>query len=627
MNAEGRSAPPTGVDTRELSWVVYHAMDQSDDVVLLLEIADGTTDGEAVLVWMNGAFRRASGFTEAQAIGQSLSHLFPRPQDAAALRGAIIGQTSIRSEMTCARADGGEFVLGLHLMPVPVPIPGYRRFAVLARDITAVLEARQVQASVQRLLAKVFLCIDEAVVIVDNTGQVVMTNPHADHLLGHQSNGMIGRKLLTLVSPPMREIVAAQRNRQLTEGTDAAYDTVLLRADGSEMPARLTSSIVEREDHKPVCVITIRQQAEAAEDHVESAGRIKLVGLDEVRTLLGDRWPAAAARAMATAEAVIRRRCGPRDSFSRIDDTSFLMCFADLNEKEASLQAALIAREVRERLIGQGGDSGTAEVRSVAAAVRYPYRKDQPLAALHVALLGELSAQLDRIEAEARQVLRTTVAHAECDREAIFGRNPEVRIATLVRLPDALEHSLTCALSALPPDETSAFDLNGLLLGLAARQAIAALSQGDSAPVLVGVDFDIFTSRAFTERYIALCHQLDQRLRGRLVLLLSHLPEGLPKTRLFEYVNRLRPFCHSVGFQVETVAELEPIDLSISGTPIVSLPAAALAGLADDKLRRLITTLHARRARLLVRRITSDSTAALLLSYGVDMISLERRAP
>ncbi|MDR3536101.1 MAG: PAS domain S-box protein [Acetobacteraceae bacterium] len=625
MSAATTSAGTAGIDTQELSWLVYHAMDQSDDIVLLLEAVEGAADGEAVLIGMNGAFRRASGFADAQAIGQPVSRLLPLAKDAATLRDAIAHQTNIRTEMACTRADGGQFVLGLHMMPVPSP--GHRRFAILARDITAVREARQMQASVQRLLAKVFLCIDEAVVIVDSGGQVVMTNPHADHLLGHLPNGMIGKNLLTLVSASMRDIVAARRERQLAEGTDITHDTVLLRADGSEMPARLTSSVIEREDRKRVCVITIRPQAEAAEDRVESAGRIKLVGLEEVRTLLGDRWPAAAARAMATAETVIRRRCGPRDSFSRIDDTSFLMCFADLDEKEASLRAALIAREVRARLIGQGGDSGAAEVRSVAAAVRYPYRKDQPLATLHVALLGELSAQLDRIETEARRVLRTAVAHAECDREAIYGRNPEVRIGTLVRLPDALEHSLTCALSALSPAETNSFDLNGLLLGLAAREAIAALSQGDSAPVLVGVDFDIFTSRAFTERFIALCHQLDQRLRGRLVLLLSHLPEGLPKTRLFECVNRLRPFCHSVGFQVDAVSALEPIDFSISGTPIVALPATALAGFSDDKLKRLISTLHARRARLLVQRIASDSAAALLLSYGVDMISLERSAP
>jgi PAS domain S-box-containing protein len=624
MPPETISAESVAISTQEMSWLVYHAMDQSDDIVLMIETLDAAPEREPVIVGVNGAFRRASGFADMQLLGHPVGSLFAAAKDADTLCSAIRQKSPIRTELLCARADGGQFMLGLHMMPVPVRIPGRLRFAVLARDITAALEARQIQASIQRLLAKVFLCIDEAVVIVDGAGQVVMTNPHADRLLGYPPNGMIGKSLPSLISAQLRDAVTARREQQIAQGTDATYDTTLLRADGSEMAARLTSAVVEREDRKRVCVITIRPGAEDTNTNVESAGRIKLVGLEEVRTVLGDRWPAAAARAMATAEAVIRRRCGPGDSFSRIDDTSFLMCFSELNEQEASLRAALIAREVRERLIGQGDDPEAAQVRSVAAAVRYPHRKDEPEAALHAALLGELSAQLERVEAEARRTLRQTLANAECDCEMVHGRNPEMVIGTLVRLPDTLGRSLTCALSALPPKETASFDLNGLLLGQAARQAITRMAQGDSNPVMVEVDFDVFNSRVATERYIALCRELDPRLTGRLVLLLSGLPEGLPKTRLFECVNRLRPYCRSVGFQAETVAALAPIDFSVSGTPIVALPAAALAGVADDRLRRFIASLHARRAKLLVRRIGSDVAAALLLAQGADMISLLR---
>jgi PAS domain S-box-containing protein len=608
-----------------MSWLVYHAMDQSDDIVLLIETVDGVPSEEPTIIGVNGAFRRASGFTEAQLLGRPVASLFAAAKDAETLRTALREKTGIRTELACARADGKQFMLGLHLMPVPVRTAGRSRFAILARDITAALEARQMQASVQRLLAKVFVCIDEAVVIVDASGQVVMTNPFADRLMGHLPNGMIGKSLPSLVAPSAREAVAVRREQQIAQGTDATYDTVLLRSDGSEMQARLTSSVVEREDRKRVCVITVRPRGDD-DDRVESAGRIKLVGLEEVRSMLGDRWPAVAERAMATAEAVIRRRCSARDSFSRIDDTSFLMCFAELNEQEASLRAALIAREIRERLIGQGGDSESAQVRSVAAAVRYPHRKGQPESAVKVALLGELSAQMERIEREARQTLRQTLASAVCESETIFGRNPELPIGALVRLPDALGRSVTCALSVLPQQETTGFDLNGLLLGHAARHALSGMAQGDSNPVLVSVDFDIFNSRTSTERYVGLCRELDQRLTGRLVLLLSSLPPGLPKTRLLECVNRLRPFCRSVGFQADSLPSLTQIDFSVSGTPIVALPASVFTTTPVDQLRRVLASLHARRVKLLVRRIVSDDTAATLLAVGVDMISIDRAA-
>ena len=55
---------------QEQAWLVFQAMDQSDEIVLLLE-SDGEPAGTyAVIVGANGAFRRASGFTEAQVIGR-----------------------------------------------------------------------------------------------------------------------------------------------------------------------------------------------------------------------------------------------------------------------------------------------------------------------------------------------------------------------------------------------------------------------------------------------------------------------------------------------------------------------------------------------------------------------------
>ena len=142
----------------------------------------------------------------------------------------------------------------------------------------------------------------------------------------------------------------------------------------------------------------------AAGTHSESVGRIKLVGLDEVRSALGDRWPAVAQRAMATAESVIKRHCGPHDSFSRADDTSFLMCFGTLSEEEASFRAAMIGREIRNRLIGQGEDPDNAYVRSVAAVVRFPDQRESN-ASFQATLLNGLDKQLERLEQQARQTL------------------------------------------------------------------------------------------------------------------------------------------------------------------------------------------------------------------------------
>ena len=494
---------------------------------------------------------------------------------------------------------------------------------MLARDITAVLQARKTQNSIQHLLAKVFISVDEAVVIVDGSGRIVMTNPHVDRLLGYAPNGLVGRSSLDVVAPDSRAAVAAMRKEQIEHGGDRIYRVPLLRADGSQLDTRITSVLVGSDDLKQFRILTLRPDADATTAmRSETAGRIRLIGIDEVRAALGERWPAAATRAMAMAEAVIQRRCGPQDSYEPIDDTSFLMCFGTLSEPEASFRAAAIAREIRERLIGQGHDNDTAQVRAIVATVRFPDRGETGHA-LRAVLLAGLDQQTLRIEAEARQTLQDAMSCDACVLEPISGRNPEDIVANLVRLPAELERKLLCAMSILPQQEVDAFDLDGLLLGLAAQQVLNALAQGDTTRLLVNVRFDVFGTRAAVERYFALCMKIDQRVSKRLTLLLTSLPEGLPRSRQSECVSRLRPYCAAVGFQVDALVNLATIDLSQSVNPLVAMPAAALSGIPPGQVTEAIRALHARRARLLVRRIATEEGAAEFLSLGADMISMD----
>ncbi len=616
-------AVPLASTPQEQASLVYFAMDQSDDCLLLLDSDDDATTSDAVLVGVNGAFRRASGYADDQLIGHQVAELFPIGNDAASLMDAIRHRRSLRTELACSRAAGGTFTLGLHLMVAPARTPRHTCFVILGRDITIVRQARQMQDSIQLLLTKVFVSVDEAVAISDASGRIVMTNPHVDRLLGYKPNGLVGRNSLEIVAQGSHATLMAKRRQQIEQGGTITYHVALLRADGSQLAARVTSVVAGTDDLKKFRIVTLRADAvDAPGVRTESAGRIKLVGMEEVRTALGDRWPAAAVRAMATAEAVVKRRCGASDTYSRVDDTSFLVCFGSLSAQEASFRAAMMGREIRERLIGQGSDPEAAHVQAIAAAMQISDRDHSP-EALRAALLDGLDQQLERIEREARQTMQDALTSATCELERICGRNPEQAVATLVRLPDELERKIACALSILPHQETAAFDLDGLLLGLAARQAITAMGRGDATPLLVNVGFDVFATRAATERYIALCLRIAPKVCGRLIMLLSSLPQGLPRARLLECVNRLRPFCRSVGYQAEDLGAMEPIDLTHATDPIVALPATAFARLSSDKLKVMIASLHARRAKLLIRRIRSEKDAAAFLSQGADMISIE----
>src|ERR1700761_1801716 len=185
-------------------------MSNSDNLVLLLE-RDAAAEQDAFVIAANAAFRRASGYTNEQVLGLDTASLFPSP---AGLAQAIHAKGTLRSELECRRADGSTFMLGMHLMPAPSRIPGSDCFVILGRDITTAIEARQMQDSTQRLLAKVFTSVDAAVAIVNAAGRIVMTNPQLDSLLGYKSSGLVGLPSLDLVATSARARVLAAIRQQ-----------------------------------------------------------------------------------------------------------------------------------------------------------------------------------------------------------------------------------------------------------------------------------------------------------------------------------------------------------------------------------------------------------------------------
>jgi PAS domain S-box-containing protein len=620
-----RQGVSSTLDPQRRARLTYQAMDHSDNMVLLLEKDSNDLNTEAVITGANDAFLRASGYHEGQIRGRSLSDLLPNTTEAERVREAIRRAEPLRGEEAILCADGSIFTLGFHLMPVrePEASSDHSCFVILGRDITTILEARNLQTSIQKLLAKVFTSINEAVAIIDDKGRVVLTNPRMDKLLGYKPNGLVGRMTVDLVAPSGRDSMAMTVRTQMEDGRDITYEVPVLREDGTEHQMRATSVLVERDKVKKFRIVTLRPAARTL-IRSESAGQIKLVGLEEVRDALGSRWPAVAIRAMATAETVIKRRCGKEDSYSQVDDISFLICFGALDLQEASFRAAMIGREIRDRLIGQGGDPDSAQVRAIAAAVMFPYQEDQPVHDHHAALLVGLDSQMQQIEHDARQTLKATLSDARCDIEPIHGDNSKEVVCNLVCLPDAVERNMLCAFSILPRNETDAFDLNGLLLTLAARYATTTLARGESRPLLVPVRFEVFNRRSATERYISLCRKVDQRLTKMLIFLISELPEGLPKSRLFECVNLLRPYCCGVGFQVDDPSLLAPVDLAPSGHGIVALSQSAVTTMSMAKMKALSDFVHAKRMKLLIRHLGSMDVAAQMLVQGADMISMAR---
>ncbi|MDC9822758.1 hypothetical protein PRN20_03340 [Devosia sp. ZB163] len=84
-----------------------------------------------------------------------------------------------------------------------------------------------------------------------------------------------------------------------------------------------------------------------------TAGSFELIGLDEIKEALGERWASLAARASELAEQGIRRRISDSDLLEVQGDTEFLVCFSKLSPDAATGRAKQIAREIKQELLAE----------------------------------------------------------------------------------------------------------------------------------------------------------------------------------------------------------------------------------------------------------------------------------
>ena len=609
--------------------MLYDALDASDDLILVLEHA-GESDEEPLIAASNEAFCRASGLSSGKLVGTPFTALGVGA-DCQAIVAASRERRSFRSDMLCRRDAGTPFWFGLHLMPVPNSSPPCS--IILGRDISQQRLDRRQHAAIQGLLAKVFVAVQTPVAIVDAQGAVKMNNPALDRLLGAVPGGLNGRPAIGLVAPDSQAAVSQARDRQVATGEEYRIKVRLLHADGSLVPVELASAVVRQDDLRRFRVITFtpllepkppRQVTAPLPMKVVVAGRIKLIGLEDVRASLGGRWPQVADRVLRSAEHVIRQRCGSQDTWCRTKDSSFVVCFANATENEAAFRAATIARDIRTRLIGEGEAPSTAHASAITATIEVADVPGETPDALGDLIGERLNVRLAEIEERARVTLAAAVHGASCKLSAVHAVSLDNTVAHFATLPRRLEHQIQCALAALPFREAQEFDFDRLVLATAAHQEVVRIAGGDLRMMFVPVSFGVFYHRHALDRYLAACQDLDERLRKHLVLVLIDVPQGVPRSRVLDCALRLRPLCQTVCYQADNL-ELPPIEFSLLGDSFVVAHEVDLRHWdLDDlvKLEKLIGMAHAHRSRMLVHHVSSRAKAGRLLKLGVDMVAL-----
>ncbi len=594
----------------DVSDIIARALEQADGIILVLE-RDRAED--PMVVHANDVFCRLTGRTRQAWIGDRLSALFGETIDAdlrANLTAALRAAQPLHAALPCRwpEAATGPIWLSVHLMPTTAHNGACTHMVLLGRDISAQHVEQERQEAAQQLLARAFTAVEAAVAITALNGRFLMTNPAFDRLLNSNAASLVGRSLFDFTAPPSATKASQANTLQQTDLQPYHITLQLRRPDASTIDVRASAVPVVQQSRQRFCVLTLTPTApHHAADAVpqpqgrfQIAGKIRFVGLDDVKATIGPRWTALADRAMDTAEHIIRKNVGPRDTWSRSEDNGFLVCFADASEDEASFRAAAMARDIRHRLIGQGIDPAVAQVSATVARVA---ETNDP---------AVLATQLAAAEREAQACLAARLAADHWALEPIFARDDARPVAQYLLHPG---HTAPTGPQPIPPE------LAERALDFAAAQADAPT---DAQKLLVEVPFALFLTRRRMDAYIDHLARRDPRLHQRLLLLITGLPPGVPHSRVLEISQHLRPHCRGIGFVIDDL-ELPRIDMDMAGGAILALHSCRWeAGhrLPEPRLTRLAAALHAYRGRLLLRGLASAAVAQRLTPLGVDLFSL-----
>lgn len=212
---------------RLLESVIIH----TNDAVLITEAFPIDTPGPRI-VYVNDAFKRMTGYSEEEVIGQN-PRMFQGPETnratLAQIRQALQNWQPIRVELINYHKDNHTFWIELDISPVVDASGRYTHWVSIQRDIT---ERKEMEASLQANQDLFQGIIDNAPAVIcagDLDGKFILANKTLTDSLGlSNTQELIGKSYKDIVMPELHEQVARENQHILATAQQIQQeDTVI----------------------------------------------------------------------------------------------------------------------------------------------------------------------------------------------------------------------------------------------------------------------------------------------------------------------------------------------------------------------------------------------------------------
>jgi PAS domain S-box-containing protein len=210
---------------------------------VLARVSDAvlTTDRDLNVEYLNHAAERLFEVRLEDVAGCPALDLFVHPDTRAEARGwarRVIAGLPLDSRLAkLQRSDGSVFDGELSLFPVPDPLGARVRAGFVVRDVSDRLVDERRSAT----LHSVVDAAAEAIVGLDEHGDIAFFSPAAERIYGWEEAEVVGRPT-TLLAPERHRADIAAIGDELRAGHAVRGEMSALRKDGSELEVHLTAS-------------------------------------------------------------------------------------------------------------------------------------------------------------------------------------------------------------------------------------------------------------------------------------------------------------------------------------------------------------------------------------------------
>lgn len=373
------------------------------------------------------------------------------------------------------------------------------------------------------------------------------------------------------------------------------------------------------------------------------AAKLNLLQLEPIKARIGERWPRMSLLVHSLFERALRREQGPHDHFVQLEELSYVVTFHDRSPAEAAAVCSAIAREVCERLFGEGVEE--VSVRSVVGEIT----EDQLSAQVGGVAIADFLEQTG-VEKIVTKSSAPPSQEEECEQagRAVDARAPGHAVLEAHSFMEQLGRRLgffplwdlkkhSCSVLFLSPVggksesaphaiNASAFlpegpdgDLGKLelrLLRAAGEYAQRVHASQKVCAVGTGVSYDTLSSFSGRVRYITTLKEIHTTPVCPLLLKIESIPQGVHLGRLNEIMNMVAG--PNVRFMLEFSERIPELESRMGAAGIGAVLADDCpAGRAEAILKSLPNRLLRQQAFGYVSGLNTPALARLAETHNL----------